>query len=163
MFKKFLKIFFQSLYSQVEAINTPSFAKSKLWVFPYMASSISGNKGLSNLFRFAVFISFIAENPRSQHALSRSNVKANEKLAQYSHILQCEVQISAWLQCSDIVRNSRGEILLLVGDILGPNFFTCPTFGPSAQISVAGPNFGPSEIAAQILAQLGPKRNTVDE
>ena len=80
MFKTFLKIFFQSLYSQVEAIDTPSFAKSKLWwVFPYMASNISGNKGLSNLFRFAVFISFIAEKPRSQHALPSGNVKANWK------------------------------------------------------------------------------------
>ena len=79
MFKTFLKIFFQSLYSQVEAINTPSFAKSKLWVFPYMASNISGNNGLSNLFRFAVLISFIAEKPRSQHALSSGNVKANWK------------------------------------------------------------------------------------
>ena len=44
-----------------------------------MASSISGNKGFSNLFRFDVFISFIAENPRSQHALSSDNVKANWK------------------------------------------------------------------------------------
>jgi len=39
MSKRFLKILFQSLYTQVEAISTPKFAKSKLWVFPYMASS----------------------------------------------------------------------------------------------------------------------------
>ena len=63
--------------SEVVAIDTPSFAKSNSWVFPYIASSINANKGLSNLFRFAVLISFIAEKPRSQHALSSGNVKAN--------------------------------------------------------------------------------------
>ena len=56
-----------------------------------------------SLFLYHSLLKILVHNTHCQVATS----KLIEKLAQYSHILQCEVQISAWLQCSDIVRNSR--------------------------------------------------------